>query len=59
VRSTSSSGRASSASMLTSASPWRSARRVMGEARSGQAENDEPQPQVPFTFGLLNLNPEP
>ena len=29
------------------------------EIERGQAENDEPQPQVPFTFGLLNLNPEP
>lgn len=24
-----------------------------------QALNEEPQPQVDFTFGLLNLNPEP
>jgi hypothetical protein len=24
-----------------------------------QAENDEPQPQEPFEFGLLNLKPAP
>lgn len=28
-------------------------------AGSGQALKLEPQPQVPFTFGLLNLKPEP
>ena len=29
------------------------------ETRENQAEKLLPQPQVPLTFGLLNLNPEP
>ena len=30
-----------------------------GAAKTGQAEKLLPQPQVPFTLGLLNLNPAP
>jgi hypothetical protein len=32
---------------------------MLSAVRSTQAENDEPQPQVLFTFGLPNLKPEP
>jgi hypothetical protein len=31
--------------------------RPPGEVVEAQAEKDDPQPHVPLTFGLLNLNP--
>jgi hypothetical protein len=35
--------------------------KLRATSQSGQAQtlNEEPQPQVLFTLGLLNLNPEP
>ena len=41
----------------TGASAWH--RPAVSEPLPDQAWNDEPQPQVPDTFGLPNLKPEP
>ena len=33
--------------------------KIYGKARDSYTLNELPQPQVLFTFGLLNLNPAP
>lgn len=38
---------------------WLGSAPVKARERGAQAENDEPHPQVLFTFGLENLKPEP